>query len=161
RTAYDQLRARSSAFYPVLSQELREQTGIDNGYRACGGLVLPSEGEDNPTTEWDTEGVVYQRLDGAGFREFQARLGPMGQEGYYLPDLAQVRNPRDLRALLDACARLNVALVPHCAARALRVQGSRVEAVHTDGIALFADKFVVAAGAWSDELLRPLGWQPG
>src|SRR5436190_1812303 len=37
---FDQLRARSSAMFPGLSDELREATGIDNGYRRCGRRVV-------------------------------------------------------------------------------------------------------------------------
>src|SRR5262249_61275061 len=37
RTPFDQLRAGSVALFPSLSAELRERTGIDNGYLRCGG----------------------------------------------------------------------------------------------------------------------------
>src|SRR5687767_5998449 len=39
----DRLRALSSSLFPKLAEELREQTGIDIGYRRCGGLECPSE----------------------------------------------------------------------------------------------------------------------
>src|SRR3954454_16811365 len=42
-TPFDQLRAESSALFPRLSAELREQTGIDNGYRPSGGLEFLGE----------------------------------------------------------------------------------------------------------------------
>jgi glycine oxidase len=39
-TPFDRLRAHSSALYPALSRQLREETGLDNGYVVCGGLEL-------------------------------------------------------------------------------------------------------------------------
>src|SRR2546421_3164903 len=38
RTPFDQLRAHSVSLFPAFSAELRERTGIDNGYLRCGGL---------------------------------------------------------------------------------------------------------------------------
>src|SRR5262245_56367897 len=37
---FEQLRALSHALHPQWSRQLREETGIDNGYCRCGGLYL-------------------------------------------------------------------------------------------------------------------------
>src|ERR1700737_781036 len=56
RTPFDQLRAHSAALYPRLSEELRERTGIDNGYVRCGGLEFFG-GEDEAAAQvWRDEG---------------------------------------------------------------------------------------------------------
>src|SRR5689334_4864509 len=39
-TPYDRLRAQSSQTFPRLSDELRDLTGIDNGFRVCGGIEV-------------------------------------------------------------------------------------------------------------------------
>src|SRR5712691_5543788 len=46
RTPFDQLRAHSAALFPALSAELRERTGIDNGYLRSGGLEFLGNGEE-------------------------------------------------------------------------------------------------------------------
>src|SRR5713226_5692483 len=38
KTPIDRLRSHSAALFPTLSAELRDRTGIDNGYLRCGGL---------------------------------------------------------------------------------------------------------------------------
>src|SRR5436305_14806119 len=43
----DRLRALSSRMYPALSAELRERTGVDNGYVRCGGVGI---GDFDPLT---------------------------------------------------------------------------------------------------------------
>jgi glycine oxidase len=158
---FDLLRARSCALYPELSRDLREQTGIDNGYFVCGGLEIPEGGEEAPGDEWRGEGIAFTRLDGAGLRRLEPRLAPGIHHGYYLPDMAQVRNPRHLHALQAACARLGVALYPGCPVRAL-VQGKGlIQAVDTERGPLAAGRFLIAAGAWTDALLGQVGWRPG
>src|SRR5207248_11281841 len=60
RTPFDLLRAHSAVMYPNLSQELRELTGIDNGYVVCGGVELPDPDDHHaelPTEEWRGEGI--------------------------------------------------------------------------------------------------------
>jgi glycine oxidase len=161
RTAADQLRAHSSALFPQLSAELRERTGIDNGYCVCGGLVIPAPGEEAPEQEWAAEGARWQRVDAEGIRRLGPELRSGIDHGFYLPDMAQVRNPRHVRALQAACEGLGVRLRPHCGARSLVTGRGRAEAVETDQGRLNAGQFLVAAGAWTDGLLAPLGWQPG
>ena len=84
-------------------------------------------------------------------------LGP----AYHLPDMAQVRNPRHLKALLAGCAALGVRLRPGCPVHALERQGGRIAGVMTAEGRLTAGRYIVAAGAWAEALLLPLGWRPG
>src|SRR5205823_6962538 len=51
RTPFQQLRAHSAALFPTLSAELRERTGIDNGYLRCGGLELVDAAEETSEDE--------------------------------------------------------------------------------------------------------------
>src|SRR5262249_55230147 len=46
RSPYDLLRAHGSRMHAELTHELRERTGIDNGYLRCGGLEF-SDGDDD------------------------------------------------------------------------------------------------------------------
>jgi glycine oxidase len=159
--AFDLLRAVSSQMYPDLSGQLREETGLDNGYHVCGGLELLDNGEEAAVAEWQTEGIVFRKLDGSGLRRFEPGLAGHVSQGYYLPDMAQVRNPRHVKALRAACERRGVRLRPGCAVHTLVRRGDRVEAVETEQGRLVAGRFLVAAGAWSDELLQQAGWKPG
>jgi glycine oxidase len=161
RTPFDLLRARSCALYPDLSRALLEETGIDNGYFVCGGLEIPEGGEEAPADEWRGEGIAFTRVDEADLRRLEPRLAPGLTHGYHLPHVAQVRNPRHLKALQGACERLRVTLRPHCPARALVRGKGRILAVETDSGPLAAGRFLLAAGAWTDALLGPLGWRPG
>jgi glycine oxidase len=161
RTPADFFRARSSAMYARLSEELHQQTGIDNGYRVCGGLQVAQSGEEGPDPEWSSEGIPFTPLEGDDLRRLEPDLGPGAIRGYLLPGMAQVRNPRHLRALGAACERLEVGLRPHCPAQSFRRRGDRVEAIESDAGPLAAGSFLVATGAWTDDLAAGLGWRPG
>jgi glycine oxidase len=160
-TPYDKLRAFSSRLYPALSQELRERTGIDNGYVVCGGLELPDPAEETPTDEWRTEGIVFEELDAVALHRREPDLAPSCERAYWLPQMAQVRNPRHLKALIAYCRVGGAQLEPNCGVRGLVRQSSRVVAVETDGGRREAGRFLLAAGAWTEQLLEPLGWRPG
>jgi glycine oxidase len=96
RAPFDRLRAESSVLFPTLSSELRDRTGIDNGYLRCGGLEFQGDGHDLAEQEWCGEGVACERID----EETACRMEPALTIGLgaanYLPDLAQLRNPRHL-----------------------------------------------------------------
>src|SRR5438034_8780169 len=60
RSPFDRLRAHSTSLFPALSAELRERTGIDNGYLRCGGLELPGAGDTAAEEEWRGEGIAVE-----------------------------------------------------------------------------------------------------
>jgi glycine oxidase len=161
RTALDQLHAHSCSLFPSLSRKLREQTGIENGFLTCGGLELIADSEDGSSDEWRGAGIGFEELHGDELHRRFPELAPSVARAYYLPDMAQVRNPRHLKALQAACAGRGVSLRPGCPVHELVRSGSRIDAVDTGQGRLTAGRYLVAAGAWSEALLKPLGWQPG
>jgi glycine oxidase len=154
----DQLRAHSARLFPTLSAELRERTGIDNGYLRSGGLMLGDA--DEAARGWRGEGIAVERVDEPGLRRLEPALAAGLRSGYFLPAVAQLRNPRHVRALLAACRLNGARLRPGCPVLGFEREGERITAVKTSAGALLAERFVVAAGAWSDALLEQVGWRP-
>lgn len=156
-TPADKLRAIGSAAFPAFSAELRELTGIDNGYHRCGGIEFLGPDEADVPGLWEAEGVRYERLAPHDLRRLEPAIGEVTGEPHLLPDCAQVRNPWHLRALIAACERIGVRLRPHEAVRlswrhgVLLESGGRVE----------AGCYLIAAGAWSEGLLEVFGLRPG
>jgi glycine oxidase len=161
RTPLDRLRAVSADLYPSLSRALRDRTGIDNGYRRCGGLELPEPGETPPIAAWQAEELEFTELTGAALRELTPELSDTIDRGFHFPNLAQIRNPWHLRALTLACQSSGVRLRPATPVTAVEVQGGRVVGVRLGSERLAAEQVLLAAGAWTDALLTPLGFRPG
>jgi glycine oxidase len=161
QTPYDQLRGHSAVLYPILSAELRGRTGIDNGYTRCGGLELVAHADEASAREWRAEGIRIEVVDEAALLRLEPTLATGLGTAHYLPDLAQVRNPRHVKALLAGCASQGVALRAGCPVDGFERHGQRIVAVRSGAGKLSAGRFLLAGGAWSEALLEPLGWRPG
>jgi len=160
--AMNLLRAHSCRLFPILSEELRQSTGQENGYRACGGVELASGIDDATVAEWDAEGIEYRNLPARELKRLESAFAHVHEDGYFLPTMAQVRNPWHLRALIAACQNLGVELLPNTPIRQLECRHlRRIEGARSNSATLRADRFLVAAGPWTDSLLKPLGWRPG
>jgi glycine oxidase len=155
------LRAHGAAMHRSLAEELRQRTGIDNGYERCGGVELPATPDAAPDAEWLGAEVSCERLEAAGLRRVEPALTTAAGCGWFLPGMAQVRNPRHLKALIAACRSLGVDLRPHCAVHELLLRGEQVEGLRTSAGDLGAAQVLLATGAWTDRLLEQTGWRPG
>ncbi|HXG12254.1 MAG TPA: glycine oxidase ThiO [Gemmataceae bacterium] len=160
RTPIDQLRALSADRFPALSAELRERTGIDNGYLRCGGLEVVRQEDEAAVNEWRSEGIAFELLPEKELRRLEPALAP-GLRAYHLPDMAQLRNPRHLKALLAGCESLGVRLRPGCLVQGFERRGDRIIAARVGDETIEAEQFLVTAGAWTDALLERVGWRPG
>jgi len=87
----------------------------------------------------------------AGGSAFRPTCRPEGRptENLYLPEVAQVRNPRLVAALRGAVVRLGGVIYAHCAVESVTTQAGRMTAVHTARGTFTADRFVLAMGAWA------------
>jgi glycine oxidase len=157
-----ELRSWSAVLYPEWSGALREETGIDNGYRRTGGVDVALTADDERELKasagrWRAERIVYERIAPGDFARVEPALSPSLRVAYYLPDRAQIRNPRHIKALLASLGRSGVAIHPDRAVVGFEATAGRVSAVRTEGGPIPCGKVVIAAGAWSGGLMEGLG----
>lgn len=161
RTPEARLRAASHVLWTDWAAQLHAETGIDNGYTRCGGLEVRSDGLasglDAEVAAWRAEGVIVETPDTRELRDRFPALHPQMANGYVLPELGQVRNPRHLKALLSGCAARGVDLRAGSPVIGFDRTGDRILAARTNGEEHRAGEFVVAGGAWSRELLLHAG----
>ena len=162
-TPLERLRALSVSLHRTLGHELLAATGIDNGFRICGGIEFLAGESD--VDEWGGAGVRREPLDAAAAGRLEPALGGGLGDAIRLPDMAQLRNPRHIEALAAACSQLHdadgwprVEIRSGVSAYALLRTGSRIDGVHTSSGVVEGGKVLVCAGAWSDGLLRSVGW---
>jgi len=127
-------------------------------YRA-GGALVPlfddrDEGDASALEAWRRkEHRPVERLDAAAALAMEPLVSREIRGALLLPDVAQVRNHRLTRALAEAAKRHGAEVRAESEAIGfLRVPG-RVNGVKTARGDLFANETVVAAGAWSGDLL--------
>lgn len=153
------------------ARELLDETGIDNGLRACGGLhVAASEAGAavlrDEASAWLRRGGRCESLDAAGLAAAEPALaGAVARGaligGLLLPDEQQFRSPRHLRALERSCLNRGVVLSRGAEVQRIDVDRGRIEGVDVivGGVPerVRAATYVLAAGAWSGRLAEPLG----
>jgi len=161
--AYE-LYAAGAAYYPTLIERLAEVGVADIGYRVTGSLVSQADAarldEVEERLRRRTAGVaVAGTVDRLGEREARALFPPLAPElgAVYVSGGARV-DGRMLRAGLLAGARRLGAVVVDAPARLVPAHTGTC-AVHTPGGDVGADVVVVAAGAWVNSVVEPLGYR--
>ncbi len=162
--AVTRLATVSQREYPLFCARLREETGIDPEWVQSGLLVL--DGDKEAALSWqDAEINPVFPLSRTAVYECEPGLGPGFESGLWMPAVAQVRNPRLLKALLKALEQRGVQVLSRHPVRRVMERGERVGGVLLEsGTRLEADRVVLAAGAWSGllaaELVPPLDVRP-
>lgn len=151
----NQLAIESQRRYAAICEELQAISGIDSEWRQSGMLILDCPerdmaaawaGQYEQTLEWLNQGDLEKRFPGINRRDTDA-------PACFLADVAQVRNPRLLKALVSTLEVQGVELRAKTPVESLSVRDGRVIGVQTQAGTVEADAVVIAAGAWSSELL--------
>ena len=146
----------SQARYEALARALAEESGIDPEWTPSGMLVLDTD-EREAAFRWATYWQAsLEDLDAAGVHGCEPVLRAGIDGGLWLPRVAQVRNPRVVKALKAALLGQGVSIREHTDVRGFVIREGRVTGVDTDAGRLEAGSVVLAGGAWSGQLLgRP------
>jgi len=145
----------SQHHYRTFAAELAADTGIDPEWLAS-GLLIAEEDEVVAASAWArrygerTEVVSAQQLVG-----LEPGLTTAGG-GIWLPEVAQIRNPRLLKALARSLALRNVTIRTRTEVLDLEWDRGRVTGVRTRERTLPAQAVIVTAGAWTGQLLGAL-----
>lgn len=70
-----------------------------------------------------------------------------------MPDIAQVRNPRLLKSLHIRVLQLGGKIIENCVVNQINIRNHNVHSLTTAQGQIFADYYVISAGAWSKTLL--------
>lgn len=153
---------RAQDAYPELAQALSDETGIDPELTECGLLMLDAEDHVEALSWAQRYGRPMEAWQAAQIYRREPGLAPGSGRALYMPAVANIRNPRLVRALA-ASLQSHRAVEVHEQSEILRFEtrGDRMTAVwlRQQGreIRLQSDAFVLAAGAWTGQLLDTLG----
>ncbi|RFC37248.1 MAG: glycine oxidase [Candidatus Nitrotoga sp. SPKER] len=141
------LTTHGAELFPAWAQELRTATGIDPEYEKSGMLVLPSF-DAQAAEQWCAKHSAYP-IHQVCAKHYNLLQG----DALYLPEVAQVRNPRLLRALRQHVESLGGRIIEKCAVSDIVVKNGRVKTLSTPSGKFNARGYIVTAGAWSKEIL--------
>lgn len=145
----------SQAQYPALAASLREESGIDPEWTACGLLMLDRDEAGRAHAWAERHGHQLLDLGVGGLREAEPALA-MGDGALWMPAIGQVRNPRLAKAARGTLAANGIELWEHTEVTALRVEQGRILGASSSAGDIDASRVVIAGGAWSARLLGEL-----
>ena len=142
------LALRSMKMYADWVADIETQSGRIAEYWRCGMHVLGMSQPDSALAWCKAHGLTVH----LGHTDADDRL--------WLPEIAQVRNPRLVAALRETVVRLGGIIHTDRTAEAATTQARRVVAISTAQGTLAADQFVLATGAWAGTALPGLTGVP-
>jgi glycine oxidase len=151
----------SQAVYPALCEDLASSSGVDPQYTRSGLLIIDAD-EEQQVNQWASEYKVHLERPGRASVQLAPELSAqLPLDGVaWLPEVAQVRNPRLVQALRLALEARGVAIMTGTEVSAIQHTAGRVSGVLTrQGETLSAGQVVIAGGAWSAGLLADTGLQ--
>ncbi|KHO64585.1 glycine oxidase ThiO [Pseudomonas flexibilis] len=146
--------------YPALTAQLLQDSGVDPELHVTGLYWMDVEDEEQALAWAARFERTLERVPVDDVRRTIPALADRFQRALYMPGVANIRNPRLLKALRVALERLaHVEIHSQQPVQGFVQEGGRVVGVRTAAREYRADQVVLAAGAWSGELLATLGVQ--
>ena len=147
------------AQYPLIADALINETGIDPEWTTSGLLILdePEPDEHNTIATWAK--AFDSKLDllvNNDIRRCEPVLNNKFTQGIHMPDVAQIRNPRLIKALEVSLLAAGVNIIENTEVTDIVVKANRVTGIKTPSGDYTADHIVVASGAWSTRLLAAI-----
>lgn len=147
----------SQGFYPQLGRQLFESAGVDPEVRATGMYWLDLEDEATAIAWASQQRCGLARMHIAEVHRRVPVLAGEFSRALHMPDIANVRNPRLMKALrLDLAQYAGVEVRENCPVTGILIERGRVAGVATAAGDIRAARVVLAAGAWSGRLVRQL-----
>lgn len=146
---------RSRSLYPEWTSKLEDLTGLNTGYWPC-GILAPVYEADNRTHSATSPSYW---LEQAAIHQYQPGLGAEVVGGWWYPEDAQVNNQALARVLWATAETLGVELQDGITVEGLLQHQGQVLGVQTNTGIIRAGHYVLATGAWANELL-PLPVSP-
>ena len=150
---------RSRLLYPEWTRKLEELSGEPTGYWPCGILapIYQNQGSGEfvitPSTHISARDCPAEWLDQDAINLYQPGLGSEVVGGWWYPEDAQVDNRALVRALWTAAESLGVDVRDGVTVEGIQQHQRSVIGVQTSAGISRAGHYVLATGAWSNELL--------
>lgn len=140
----------SIKLYPSLNAELLSQTGIDPEWTQCGLLITKNLDIEQSKSWCQNNQIACLPARKDQLEAFRTEtLNPT-----WLPEIAQVRNPRLLKALIHDLKSKKVSFIENCSLQNLHVSHQHIDAITTTNGKTPINQLILTTGAWTGELWR-------
>lgn len=150
----------SRKVYSALAKELLDETGIDSEWLPSGCLVKDF-GQGDAVIEWtQSHEMSAGRISDEQCKVHAPNLCDSFGDAVWLPDIAQIRNPRMLQALKKSVLQRGASLFEHTPLQKIETLNHRVVNAICANRQISARNIIIATGAWTTALLEPYGPAP-
>ncbi len=139
----------SQTQYPGLADTLTAATGIDSEWARTGILIADNPRSGDAENWCAAHSIEFKPVLGEDIQKFGSGLRVSTENPIYLPGMAQIRNPRFLKALRMNLEHVGVELLEGRQVLDFVVEKQHVRHLTTAHGKVFGDHFVLAAGAWT------------
>jgi glycine oxidase len=156
--AVTQLAKWSQQHYVSLLEQIKQESQIDPEYYQSGLLFLDIESEQKQALKWAKKyQYVIEPTDKLHLSELEPQLNSDFSQGCYSNETSQLRNPRLVKSM-KKLMEINplIELKQQTKVISLLEQNHKVIGVNSKAGKFYADKVIVAGGAWSSLLLDGL-----
>jgi len=146
--------------YPQIAEALLAESGIDPEYTRNGMLIL-DQNEQDTARDWALRWQMQMDvLRDAALHEQEPALNSAVSSALWLPQIAQIRNPRLIKSVVGSLRHRNIICMEGADVTALEIENNRVQGVRTAQTTFRADKVLIAGGAWSANLIKEITRPP-
>jgi glycine oxidase ThiO len=133
----------SRELYPSWIQKIESISGVDAGYWQC-GILAPRYTQPEKNAEWLGAPTIHAQQSGLN----ESIVG-----GYWYPADGQVDNRALIRSLFSASQSLGIEFLDGVTVTTIHHSQSRITHLETTQGDLSAQHYILATGAWSQQLL--------
>ncbi len=159
--AVNQLAKLSQQIYPELAQQLFAESGVDPEYTVSGMLILDMD-EVKSAQLWADS--WHMRLDTLqskpAVNHCEPELNNRFDQALWLPEIAQLRNPRMIKALKGSLEHRDIPILENTSVDQLLIKNKKITGVMAGGKQYTAPAVVVAGGAWSGGIIQAYAAAP-
>lgn len=149
-TAISELVNLSLKMYPELSKELINQTGIDPEWRDCGMLICKNP-DIKSAQDWCKQ---YQIPFETALPKQNEILETEFLAPLWLPGIAQIRNPRLLKAMRKFLEQIGVNFIENANITEIANEQGQLKWLATSSQRIHFKQLIICAGAWTDYILQ-------
>jgi len=157
--AVTELARWSQERYEGVCEQLKRETGIDPEWTRSGLLMLDVGAEEcEEAQRWaERFGYALNVVGPAEVAALQPELGLRPTSSVWMPEVAQVRNPRFLKALKAFVVQNGATLHEHVPVTELMLEDQHIVGIRCGDRPAESRQVVICSGAWSARILEPLG----
>lgn len=132
--------------WPYFASLAKELSGFDPEYTECGMYVCNPDNNEKAEEwcaqyNWHLHKLPLQTITSCGSDR---------NTGFWLPRIAQIRNPKLIHAFIASCRAMGVLINFNTEVTSLLARSDRIDSISTSQGNMAAGAYVLCAGAWSN-----------